>query len=188
MVGVLGSLVLGEENPRTPGNKNSKPVGEAPPAGGHEEERLRRGRRRWGCSAAAVVVVGFPLILCFGCGRRCWRKALLPDRRSQLVLDLWGLSFVGRSAGKKKKSLRRSSRRREPKNSSGEGLLFGKNGGCSRVEEEKTEKSNGGGAVWPVLCEEEKNEMALGRMERLQGKMRSAEKEGGAAGPFFFSG
>lgn len=25
--GVLGSLVLGEENPRTPGDKNSKPVG-----------------------------------------------------------------------------------------------------------------------------------------------------------------
>ena len=30
--GVLGSLVLGEQNPRTPGNKNSKSVGVAPPA------------------------------------------------------------------------------------------------------------------------------------------------------------
>ena len=42
MVGVLGSLVLGEENPRTPRNKYSKPVGKAPPTG------FLSGEKEWG--------------------------------------------------------------------------------------------------------------------------------------------
>ena len=39
MVGVLGSLVLGEENPRTPGIKIQNQSGKAPPTGFFEWEK-----------------------------------------------------------------------------------------------------------------------------------------------------
>ena len=42
MVEVLGSLVLEEENPRTPGDKNSKPVG-----GGAAGSSFLSGEKEW---------------------------------------------------------------------------------------------------------------------------------------------
>ena len=72
MVGVLGSLVLGEKKPRTPGYKNSKSVGEAPPAGFFEWGERMGFRLGFFCVFFSECCQNYPPPFC-----KCWKPVFI---------------------------------------------------------------------------------------------------------------